>query len=459
MATRKQSHRSLWSRRRSRRALLPFLEGLESRLVLAQGILAPSVALGSLPVASPFDANPAQQSPGPAGYTPIQIQTAYGLSTGTAYNNNISFGSALGNGAGQTIGIFAQGYNPAFVSTYLNGNPADGLNPAYSSSALAVFDAKFGLPDPPSLTFVDHNGIPLSFSNNSTNNPDFLDYGEGAEIALDIEWAHAMAPQASIVVLSAPGDLDIFNPDDSIVQGMATLAGLPGVSVVSSSYVYFLDAFGLESLEQTWDSTILAPAAAANPNVSFFASSGDYFSVTYPAASPEVVSVGATTLNLTSTGQWSSETGWSDSGGGFSQAFTEPSYQDGVQNSGMRSNPDVAADGDPSTGVAVYDPYDFGTATPWDDLGGTSLSAQLWAGMMSIVDQGRVLAGGQPLGATQALTDLYSLPSADFHDITVGNNGFPAGPGYDPSAGSARRERISSSQIWPRLAWPAARRS
>ena len=168
--------------------------------------------------------------------------------------------------------------------------------------------------------------------------------------------------------------------------------------------------------------------------MSFFASSGDYASfsgLAYPAASPEVVSVGATTLNLSSAGQWRSETGWSSSGGGYSQAFTEPSYQDGVQNSGMRSNPDVAADGDPSTGVAVYDPYDFGTATPWDDLGGTSLSAQLWAGMMSIADQGRVLAGGQPLGATQVLTDLYGLPSSDFHDITVGNNGFPAGPGYD----------------------------
>ena len=108
------------------------------------------------------------------------------------------------------------------------------MNPASSSSALAVFDAKFGLPDPPSLTFVDHNGMPLSSTNNSTNNSDFLDYGNGIEIALDIEWAHAMAPQASIVVLSATPDFNNFNED--IVQGMATLAGLPGVSVVSASY-------------------------------------------------------------------------------------------------------------------------------------------------------------------------------------------------------------------------------
>ena len=51
--------------------------------------------------------------------------------------------------------------------------------------------------------------------------------------------------------------------------------------------------------------------------------------------------------------------------------------------------------------------------------------------MMSIADQGRALAGGQPLGSTQALSDLYSLPSSDFHDITEGYNGYPAGPGYD----------------------------
>ena len=239
-----------------------------------------------------------------------------------------------------------------------------------------------------------------------------------------------MAPAASIVVLCATPNYNNYYED--IVQGMATLAGLPGVSVVSSSYETYLDAYGLVSLEQTWDSTILAPAAAANPNVTFLAASGDngsYFGLAYPSASPEVVSVGGTNLTLSSTGQWSSETGWPYSGGGYSQAFTEPSYQDGVQNSGYRSNPDVAAEAD-DIGVAICDPYDFGSATPWADAVGTSVSVQLWAGMMSIADQGRVLAGGQPLGATQALTDLYGLPSSDFHQITVGSNGYPPGPEY-----------------------------
>ena len=133
-----------------------------------------------------------------------------------------------GDGAGQTIGIYEEGYNPAFVDT---------SSPNYSTSALAVFDKTFGLPDPPSLTFVDHTGTPLSSTNNSSNNPDFVDYGAGVEIALDIEWAHAMAPGASIVVLCAIPDRNNYYED--IPLGIATLAGLPGVSVVSASYGWY----------------------------------------------------------------------------------------------------------------------------------------------------------------------------------------------------------------------------
>ena len=192
----------------------------------------------------------------------------------------------------------------------------------------------------------------------------------------------------------------------------------------------------------------LAPAAAANPNVTFYASSGDSganFGAIYPSISPNVVSVGGTSLYLNANNHWQSETGWGNgdlsfffggSGGGISTEFAEPTYQqaDGFDSGGFRTNPDVSADANPATGVAIYDPFDFGTATPWDQVGGTSLSAQLWAGMAAIADQGRVLNGGSPLGSTQTLTDLYHLENiapGDFHDITQGNNGFSAGPGYD----------------------------
>ena len=91
-------------------------------------IFANGVILGSLPGASPFAGGPSQQSSAPYGYTPIQIQTAYGLSTGGGYNTGISFAGIKGDGTGQTIGIFEQGYNPAFVPT---------SDPDFSTSARA----------------------------------------------------------------------------------------------------------------------------------------------------------------------------------------------------------------------------------------------------------------------------------------------------------------------------------
>jgi hypothetical protein len=103
----------------------------------------PGVILGNLPVASPIELSGPQQTVGLAGYIPQQLQTAYGLSTGTSYNNNITFGGIKGDGAGETIGIFEEGYNPAFVDTSASD---------YNNSALAQFDKEFGLPDPPSLT-------------------------------------------------------------------------------------------------------------------------------------------------------------------------------------------------------------------------------------------------------------------------------------------------------------------
>jgi hypothetical protein len=491
MSSRKRSQRSLIASQRKRRSILPLVENLENRLVLSAsqpvGALAAAAADGSglvqfplanggtawmlgsgspgllanqgqgsspatgsssvptvgvvldhAPVASPLSSVSSLQEIGPSGYDPQQVQAGYGLSNGRAYNNNISFAGTTGDGLGQTIGIFEEGYNPAFVDT---------SDSNYSKSALAVFDATFGLQDPPSLTFVDHSGNALSSTNNSSNNPDFENYGAGAEIALDIEWAHAMAPLASIVVLCTTPDPSADYED--VPLGIATLAGLPNVSVISVSYGVGLDAAGLESVEQSWDSTIIQPALADHAGVSVFAASGDAGAgagLIYPSASPEVVSVGGTSLDLGASGHYLNETGYGNgtlsgkfggSGGGYSSAFALPTYQqdDGFAgNNGFRTNPDVAADANPATGVAVYDPFDFGASTPWDQVGGTSLAAQLWAGMASIVDQGRGLAGGKPLGSTAMLTDIYNLANiapGDFHDITSGNNGYAAGPGYD----------------------------
>jgi subtilase family serine protease len=137
---------------------------------------------------------------------------------------------------------------------------------------------------------------------------------------------------------------------------------------------------------------------------------------------------------MDSQGNYISETAWSGSGGGISQYEAQPGYQQGVvtQSVTARTIPDVAFDGDPNTGVAVYNTGN-GASTPWAEEGGTSVGAPAWAGIIAIADQGLALAGdGSLAGATQTLPDLYALPAGDFHAITTGGNGgYWAGPGYN----------------------------
>ena len=133
-------------------------------------------------------------------------------------------------------------------------------------------------------------------------------------------------------------------------------------------------------------------------------------------------------------------------GGGLSAVEPEPAWQSGVVPTSIdpddaRALPDVSMD----SGVAQeYDVFtstlsgssDSASAVGWLGDAGTSAASPIWAGLIAIADQGRALAGGTPLtGYTQTLPALYSLPAADFHDILYGNNGDPAGPGYDLATG------------------------
>src|SRR5262249_27043522 len=175
-------------------------------------------------------------------------------------------------------------------------------------------------------------------------------------------------------------------------------------------------------------------------NVTYLASSGDTGAPdSYPSCSPNVVSVGGTNLKLDSSSNWSTETGWTGSGGGISRYESQPSYQNGVVSAWSttkRTNPDVCYDSDPSTGFPVYDSFAFGSAAPWAQFGGTSDAAPQWAALIAIADQGRALVGKTSLsGASQLLPMLYQLSAADFHDITSGTSAgtpnYSAGVGYD----------------------------
>jgi hypothetical protein len=98
---------------------------------------------------------------------------------------------------------------------------------------------------------------------------------------------------------------------------------------------------------------------------------------------------------------------------------------------GIRTTPDVSFNADPNTGVAVYDSVSYSGKSGWFEVGGTSAAAPSWAGLIAITDQGLAAAGKSTLSSIQTLTQLYRLPSSDFHDISTGANGYSATTGYD----------------------------
>jgi Domain of unknown function (DUF4082) len=325
------------------------------------------------------------------GFTPAQMQTAYGF-------GSISFNGTAGTGSGETIAI---------VDAYDNPNIQSDLN---------TFDSYFGLPAT-TVTRVNQTG-------GTSYPPTDPTGGWELEEALDVEWAHAMAPGASIMLVEA-----------SSANGTDLLAAVnyaaAHANVVSMSWG------GNEfSGENGYDS-----AYFDQPGVAFVASSGDSGApASWPAASPNVLSVGGTALTVDASNAWSREVGWSGSGGGPSAYESQPSYQTGVvsQTSSARATPDVAYDASVSTGVDVYDsvPYN-GQTRGWVVVGGTSAGAPQWSALLAIADQGRALSGQSALDSTnpqEVMNILYSNPS-DFHDITsgtsTGNPNYSAGPGYD----------------------------
>ncbi len=350
--------------------------------------------------ASTLHVKPLASGTTPRGYTPIQILEAYSFYN-TGGTNNISFNGVAGNGAGQTIAI------------------VDAYNDPNIAGDLAAFDAAFQLPAPPSFSVVNQSGhttgLPAADSSG----------GWEMEEALDVEWAHAIAPAANIVLVEASAATNV-----ALDAAVTMAADLPGVSVISMSWAS--SEFSGETGE---DGVFTTPSG--HQGVTFVASSGDSGSPAgYPAYSSNVVAVGGTSLNLNSNNSYQSESAWNGSGGGTSTQESEPAYQRSVQNTGKRTAPDVAFDANPNTGVAIYDSFD-NSSGPWTEVGGTSVAAPAWAGILAIVNQGRVSAGEPTLnGATQTLPALYSLPTSAFHDITTGSNGgYSATAGYDEVTG------------------------
>jgi subtilase family serine protease len=318
---------------------------------------------------------------------PGQLRHAYGI-------DSIMFGSTVGDGTGQTIAIIDAYNNPTIMTD------------------LTQFDSRYGIAAPPSFTVLNQTGGTTLPPNSPRGSWDL-------EESLDVEYSHAMAPNAKIILFEATSPT--FANLDTAVRTAKKTAGVCAVSMSFS---------GGEFSGETRLDKVFKDNARLNLGVTFLASTGDGGAPGgYPAFSANVTAVGGTSLTIDSSGNWVGETGWSGSGGGQSLYEAEPAYQLGVQSSGKRQMPDIAFDADPNSGVPVIDNYGFGSNPI--QVGGTSLSCPCWAGLVAISNQGRVLGGLSRFDDQDFQTALYGAPVADFHDITAGNNGFAAGPGYD----------------------------
>ncbi len=352
---------------------------------------------------------------GTVAYTPAQIRTAYGINA-----------LAL-DGTGQIIAI------------------VDAYDDPEIDQALDAFDTQFGLtstgptlyaqygPATSFLTVLNQYGQATSFPSTDPNGPGTNNWE--VEESLDVEWAHAIAPGAQIVLVEANSQ-----SLSDLMAAAATAASQPDVSVVSMSWGFAEGQAVFASDEATYDSVF------TTPGVTFVASTGDYGAADpeYPAFSPNVVAVGGTSLTLNSDNSYNTETGWGyysiaagsfiGSGGGISLYEPEPAYQQGVQSTGMRTTPDVSLVADPATGAWIADSYNLDPSNPFEIVGGTSLSAPAWAGLSALVNQGRAAASEPSLNSsspTDAQQALYMLPQSDYNVIASGSNGYTAGAGYN----------------------------
>jgi hypothetical protein len=390
------------------------LECLESRQLLSVSPLPlEATPLATPQLITPSITGPAQPADGygaPAPYTPAQLLRAYGTDQVTF--SYFGLFPVRGDGAGQTIAIVDAGDQPNIFSDADN------------------FDATFPVSDSDPNSLYSEYGPSSSWLTKETPWGVPSDGGWDAEISLDVEWAHAIAPAAQILLVESPGNLP---------NAAAYAAAQPGVVAVSMSWTAGGDFPG----ESAYDNMFTTPAG--HNGVTYVAASGDSHQVNWPAVSANVLSVGGTTLALNPDDSYGYETAWSASGGGVSAYEPQPWYQ-AYTGYGMRSVPDIALDADPNTGVWVYDSLIGG----WADIGGTSAAAPQMAAMIAIADEGRALNGlGSLDGPSQTLPEINAtLPWADVNAIVgepsyslytgwgspVANNLIPdlASGAYDP---------------------------
>jgi subtilase family serine protease len=393
------------------------------------------------------------------------------------------------------------GYNfgPLYASGWTGKGKTIAIIDSFGSPSIAddlhVFDTAFGLqamcgetgvtctPDMPTFSILEVQGSPAPLPqppNNGTGQEDHFAWA--VEVSLDVEWAHATAPGANIILVTTPTAETLgvqgFPPMMNAVQYVVDhhLADVISMSLSAGEGTFKNGTAALQNLRK-------ALMAAQGNDVTVLAATGDngsanvlkepvkvqplipYPSVGWTASDPLVTAVGGTyhctdPTNTTSpvvdstdppancqANPGQAEVGWIAGGGGYSILFSRPDYQSNLPagssyvgssvgapgpNTNMRGVPDVAYQASARTAPLVY----LG-AFGWFTVGGTSCSTPQWAGLVAIADQ----ISGTDLGfINPGLYKIGSDPTryaADFFDVTQGNNGLfaPTIPGYFASHG------------------------
>ncbi len=433
----------------------------------AASAASPSLVLGpkATPVATAtasyglFDCQVGQDPTGAVCYDPYQMRHAYSI------DKLIAAGYT---GSGKTIVIVDAFQSPNIVAE------------------LNAFDAQWELPGLNGLGGAHHAGLgtfkeiaPGGLTAFDSTNPDMIGWAE--EISLDVEWAHAIAPGASIVLDLARSDQDAdilaatryavdHNLGDIISQSFGENESCVDPAILTGEHQVF--------------------AAATLKGMTIFASSGDegaaqqtcdgnswVKAASSPASDPLVTGVGGTELHaadycLTSLGcnpkanpapgTYQGEIAWNEfdgnaaTGGGYSVLYREPSYQQSAVSGKQRGVPDVSYNAAVLHGVLTYldipdtIPADGGDLTGWWLFGGTSAGSPQWSAITAIADQ----KANHVLGfINSALYEIGASPqtyASALHDIRIGNNsvvqydingnpvsvqGFKAGKGWDATTG------------------------
>jgi subtilase family serine protease len=365
----------------------------------------------------------------PCGYAGAQLQGAYGLSGAIGRGNN---------GSGVTVAVIDAYASPTIVTDVNTYSSRHG--PPTIVSDIETYSAAHGLPSTNGLFHqIVAPGIFLR-PQNPAQNPQ----GWSGEETLDIEAVHTMAPGASIVYVAAPNNYaDLDSALNHVVDRHLA-------DIVTNSYGFSTEALPPGYIKPFNDTLIQAAAEG----ISVLFSSGDNGDETggnpavaptpdWPASSPWVTAVGGTSLGVNSANGRQFELGWETtrasldggawgtpsylygSGGGTSRIFAQPSYQAGVVpdaiakrygGPAMRVVPDVAAVGDPTTGMLVGQTQRFPDGTDRYSefrLGGTSLSSPLFAGMLALAEQNR----GSSFGLANPALYAAAGTSA-YNDIT-----------------------------------------